>query len=182
NNFIVVRGGKGDKDRTTVLPRAIEKKLRVYLLEEVKILHQQDLEKGYGEVYLPNALERKYPKSGIQWRWQYVFPSANLSIDPFSGKVRRHHIGAKTIQNAVKKAAEKADIDKHVTVHTFRHSFATHLLMSGVNIREIQELLGHKNIETTMIYTHVLRDMSSTPGSPLDNLYASRGQKTKTKA
>ncbi len=105
-----------------------------------------------------------------RWHWQYVFPSAKLSVDPRSGKVRRHHISERTIQNIVKEAARKAKIAKHVTVHTLRHSFATHLLMNGINIREVQELLGHKNVETTMIYTHVIRDMSNVPKSPLDCL------------
>lgn len=122
-------------------------------------------------MYLPDALERKYPQAGRDWQWQYVFPAAKLSIDPRAGKIRRHHISEKVIQNTVQNAVKKAGIAKHATVHTLRHSFATHLLMDGINIREIQELLGHKNVETTMVYTHVLRDMSNAPKSPLDNLY-----------
>ncbi|MFH1678543.1 MAG: tyrosine-type recombinase/integrase, partial [Candidatus Omnitrophota bacterium] len=114
------------------------------------------------------------PNAAKQWCWQYVFPAVNLSIDPRSNKIRRHHIGAKSIQNAVREASCKAGIVKHISVHTLRPSFATHLLMSGVNIREIQELLGHKNIETTMVYTHVLRDMANVPKSPLDNLYLTK--------
>ena len=123
---------------------------------------------------MPNALSRKYPNAAKDWSWQYVFPAANLSVDPRTGKIRRHHIGEKSIQNAVRNAVRKAGIAKHVTVHTLRHSFATHLLMNGVNIREIQELLGHKNVETTMVYTHVLRDMVNVPKSPLDNLYVDK--------
>lgn len=106
-----------------------------------------------------------------EWQWQYVFPAPKLSVDPQSGKIRRHHTGEKSIQNAVRCAVREAGIAKHATVHTLRHSFATHLLMNGVNIREIQDLLGHKNVETTMVYTHVLRDMSKAPKSPLDSLY-----------
>jgi len=123
-------------------------------------------------VYLPEALERKYPNAGKEWRWQYVFPANNLSVDPRSGKVRRHHISGDTVQNVVTAAVRAAGIPKHASVHTLRHSFATHLLMAGVNIREVQELLGHKNVETTMIYTHVLRDLSHAPQSPLDVLLA----------
>ena len=114
---------------------------------------------------------RKYPNAAKEWRWQYAFPSVKLSADPRSGKIRRHHIATKSIQNSVKTAVEKAGIVKNATVHTLRHSFATHLLMNGVNIREIQDLLGHKNLETTMIYTHVVRDMTKAPKSPLDELY-----------
>lgn len=173
NNLIFVRSSKGDKDRTTVLPKFIKAKLRSHL-KEVKTLHEKDLKDGYGEVYLPDALERKYPNAARNWCWQYVFPAAKLSVDPRSGKIRRHHIGEKSIQNAVRNAVSKAGIAKHATVHTLRHSFATHLLMNGVNIREIQNLLGHKSIETTMVYTHVLREMANVPKSPLDNLYVSK--------
>lgn len=167
---ITVRSGKGDKDRTIVLPESVKDRLREHL-EKVKSVHEKDLASGYGEVYLPDALARKYPKAGKELGWQYVFPSAKLSVDPRSGKVRRHHISDKAIQSALANAVKKAGIVKHATVHTMRHTFATHLLMSGVNIREIQELLGHKSVETTMIYTHVLRDMQNVPQSPLDALY-----------
>jgi integron integrase len=169
-NAINVRGAKGDKDRTTVLPEAVKKELQAHL-KRVKALHKKDLKSGHGKVYLPDALERRYPGAGKKWYWQYVFPSLRLSVDPRSGKIRRHHMNEKTIQIAVREASMKAGISKHVTVHTLRHSFTTHLLMKGVNIREIQELLGHKNVETTMIYTHVLRGMSNAPKSPLDNLW-----------
>jgi len=167
---ITVRSGKGDKDRTTVLPEAVKDRLREHI-ERVKTLYEKDLAAGHGEVYLPDALARKYPNAGKEWGWQYVFPSARLSVDPRSGKIRRHHISETAIQSAMANAVKKAGIVKHATVHTLRHSFATHLLMKGVNLREIQELLGHKNVETTMIYTHVLRDMSNAPQSPLDILY-----------
>jgi integron integrase len=173
SNLIFVRGSKGDKDRTTILPQTLKNILKSHL-DEVKKLHDKDLAGGYGEVYLPDALGRKYPNALKEWGWQYVFPSSKLSVDPRSGKIRRHHISEKTVQNAVKEAVKKAGIVKHASVHTLRHSFATHLLMNGVNIREIQNLLGHKHLETTMIYTHVLRDMVSVPRSPLDNLYNKR--------
>jgi len=169
-DLIFVRGSKGDKDRTTVLPKTVKNMLEKHLAE-VKKLHDKDLREGYGEVYLPDALERKYPNAAKEWGWQYVFPSSKLSVDPRSGKIRRHHISEKTIQNTMKEAVQKAGIVKHASVHTLRHSFATHLLMNGVNIREIQNLLGHKHVETTMIYTHVVRDMVNVPKSPLDNLY-----------
>lgn len=169
---IFIRAAKGDKDRTTILPQFIKDGL-VEHLKEVRAVHGKDVELGYGEVYLPDALSRKYPNAAKEWRWQYVFPAGSLSVDPRSGKVRRHHIGEKTVQTSVRAAVRRAGIVKHATVHTLRHSFATHLLQKGVNIREIQELLGHKNVETTMIYTHVLRDMSNAPKSPLDSLYES---------
>jgi integron integrase len=172
-NLIFVRGSKGDKDRTTILPQAVKDILKSHL-DEVKKLHDKDLAEGYGEVYLPDALERKYLNAAKEWAWQYAFPSSKLSVDPRSGKIRRHHISEKTIQNAVKEAVKKAGIVKHASVHTLRHSFATHLLMNGVNIREIQDLLGHKHVETTMIYTHVIRDLVNIPKSPLDALYANR--------
>jgi integron integrase len=169
-NTIFVRSGKGDKDRTTILPSAVKNRLKEHL-NAVKVVHEDDLAKGYGEVYLPDALSHKYPKAGKEWAWQYVFPSMRLSVDPRSGMVGRHHISDTAIQGVIKNAIQKAGISKHASVHTLRHSFATHLLASGVNIREVQELLGHKNVATTMIYTHVIRNMSNAPLSPLDALY-----------
>jgi len=172
--LLLVRAAKGDKDRSTILPASIREVLRQHL-EEVRALHERDVAAGFGEVYLPDALARKYPRAAKEWKWQYVFPSAKLSVDPRSGKVRRHHLSEKSIQNNIAAAVRKAGIAKHATVHTLRHSFATHLLMNGVNIREIQELLGHKNVETTMIYTHVMRDMANAPTSPLDLLLRKTG-------
>jgi integrase len=133
-------------------------------------LHVKDISEGHGEVYLPEALERKYPNASKEWKWQYVFAARNLSVDPRGDKVRRHHISESAIQGALSRAVKKAGISKRASVHTLRHSFATHLLMNGVNIREIQDLLGHKSVETTMIYTHVLRGMTNAPQSPLDSL------------
>mgnify|MGYP005846627579 CR=1 FL=1 len=169
NNTLYVRSGKGDNDRTTILPETVKEGLRNHL-QTVRVLHEKDCASGYGEVYLPDALARKYPNAGKMWEWQYIFPSHQLSVDPRSGKVRRHHISDKAIQSAIGKALRVAGIEKHATVHTLRHSFATHLLMNGVNIREIQDLLGHKNVETTMVYTHILRNMAHAPKSPLDML------------
>jgi integron integrase len=174
SHSVVVRGGKGDKDRRTILPRTVVECLRAHLVK-VKVLHEKDLSLGHGEVYLPDALERKYPGAGRDWVWQYVFPARGLSVDPRSGKVRRHHLSAKAIQTAVSLAARRAGLAKHATVHTLRHSFATHLLIKGVNIREIQELLGHKHVETTMVYTHVLRGLNRAPVSPLDEMESVKG-------
>ncbi|MBL7081800.1 MAG: integron integrase [Candidatus Omnitrophica bacterium] len=176
NDLIIIRNGKGDKDRITMLPVYLKRPLQKHM-EKVRKLHEEDLAGGYGETYLPDALERKYSHAAKEWGWQYVFPARALSVDPRSGKIRRHHIHPSSIQKTVKNATRKAGIAKHASVHTLRHSFATHLLMNGVNIREIQELLGHKNIETTMVYTHVLRDMSNVPKSPLDNFYIDEGPK-----
>ncbi len=177
-NSIGVRSGKGDKDRMTVMPEAVKESLKEHLCHVMKI-HEKDIEKGYGEVHLPEALDRKYPNAAREWGWQYVFPAASLSVDPRSGKVRRHHVSPSSIQKIVAVAVRKAGIVKHASVHTLRHSFATHLLMNGVNIREVQELLGHKNVETTMIYTHVLRNMSKAPMSPLDTLLLNVEEKEK---
>ena len=171
---VYVRSGKGDKDRATLLPEAVQPGLRLHLAA-VKKLHDEDLAAGYGDVYLPDALERKFPKAGREWKWQYVFPAAKRSVDPRSGAVRRHHMSEKVLQMAVPQAVKKAGIAKHASVHTLRHSFATHLLMNGVNIREVQELLGHKNVVTTMIYTHVMRNMAGAPKSPLDLLAQAGG-------
>ena len=169
NELLFVRSGKGNKDRATLLPDQLVDELKEHL-RKVKELHERDLEKGFGAVYLPGALDKKYPSAPREFKWQYVFPAARLSVDPRSGKTRRHHVSEKVMQNALSKAVKAAEVHKHVTIHTLRHSFATHLLMSGTNIREVQELLGHKSLETTMIYTHVVKEMSNKPKSPLDML------------
>jgi len=170
SDLIFIKSGKGDKDRTTILPRHLKEELNKHI-QEVKELHEKDLVAGYGEVWLPNELDRKYPKAARAFCWQFTFPSTRLSPDYISGKIRRFYISPKTIQNIMSKAVKNAEIVKHATVHTLRHSFATHLLINGVNIREVQNLLGHKNVETTMVYTHVLINMSNVPKSPLDILY-----------
>jgi integron integrase len=167
NNQILVRDAKGMKDRVTVLPETLKKSLREYL-ERVKIVHQNDVAKGYGRVYLPYALERKYPNASLEWGWQYVFPAKGLSKDPRTGEVRRHHIHENSLQKAVKTAVRLAGITKPVNVHTFRHSFATHLLEANYDIRTVQELLGHNDVSTTMIYTHVLNRPGVSIKSPLD--------------
>ena len=178
SNLIFVRGGKGDKDRTTMLPELIKNDMQVHL-KKIKALHEEDINSGFGEVFLPESLSRKYPNAAKDWAWQYVFPSSKLSVDPRSGKIRRHHITPNAIQKIVAKAIKRAGIAKQASVHTFRHSFATHLLMNGVNIREIQELLGHKHVETTMIYTHVVRNMAKAPESPLDRIYRNSDQENR---
>ena len=166
---ILIRDAKGHKDRVTMLPVTLSAALQTHL-QKVKALHDDDLAQGFGEVYLPFALERKYPNAAREWGWQYVFPCANLSVDPRSGKTRRHHIQEQTIQRAIKQVVRDAGLVKPATPHTLRHSFATHLLESGYDIRTVQELLGHSDVATTMIYTHVLNKGGKGVNSPLDVL------------
>lgn len=165
---VIVRDGKGMKDRVTVLPKSVEPALQEQL-SVGSVIHGQDLANGFGSVYLPNALERKYPNAKYEWIWQYVFPATKISKDPRTGIERRHHIHESSLQKAVKRAAASAGLTKRVTCHTFRHSFATHLLEDGYDIRTVQELLGHKDVKTTMIYTHVLNRGGLAVRSPLDS-------------
>ena len=167
--IIYVRAGKGNKDRITLFPKSLQIELKTQL-DLVKHLHEQDLDIGHGAVYLPNALARKYKNAEKDFRWQYVFPSKKLSTDPRSGIVRRHHVLESGLQKAVKAAVNRAQITKRVSTHTFRHSFATHLLEDGVNIRVVQELMGHADVKTTEIYTHVMDKNISATVSPLDGL------------
>ncbi|MBI4743673.1 MAG: integron integrase [Actinobacteria bacterium] len=166
---LTVRSGKGAKDRVTTFPGSMVPLLENHL-EKVKILHQQDLAQGYGEVYLPYALERKYRNANKEWGWQYLFPSRELSADPRSGKVRRHHVDPSVVNKAIKVASKKLGLKKQISAHTFRHSFATHLLERGTDIRTIQALMGHKDVSTTMIYTHILQQGGHGVLSPLDDL------------
>ncbi len=166
-NQIRVRDSKGEKDRSTMLPQKMVHPLKEHLIK-VKAIHEEDLKNGFGIVYLPYAIERKYPNAKSEWKWQYVFPATKISTDPRSGVQRRHHLYDTVIQKAVKQAIRDAGITKHASCHTFRHSFATHLLESGYDIRTIQELLAHTNVETTMIYTHVINQGGKGARSPAD--------------
>jgi len=166
---IIIRDAKGMQDRVTILPEGLVKPLQEHL-ERVKRLHQKDLKKGGGSVYLPFALGRKYPGAGRGWVWQYVFPSARLARGPRDGVLRRWYMSETTLQRAVHKAARLSGINKRVSCRTFRHSFATHLLQNGYDIRTVQELLGHKDVKTTMIYTHVLNRGGLAVRSPIDML------------
>ena len=168
-NEITVRDGKGAKDRLTMLPESLKKLLQDHL-SKIKLIHEKDLTEGWGRVQMPNALDRKYPSAPADWRWQWVFPQENRWKNIKTGEQGRHHIHETILQRAVKEAVRKAGVVKHVGCHTFRHSFATHLLEAGYDIRTIQELMGHKDVATTMIYTHVLNKGGHGIRSPLDGL------------
>lgn len=166
---LIVREGKGNKDRVTLLPRSLQAPLSAHL-ERVKAMHAADLAQGQGEAPMPLALAGKYLKAGYLWAWQFVFPSTQHCSDPYTGRTVRFHVHEKTLQRAVKEAARRAGIGKPVGCHTFRHAFATHLLEAGHNIRVVQELMGHKDVATTMIYTHVMNNSLAAVRSPADVL------------
>ncbi len=169
NGYLTVRDGKGGKDRSTLLPPSLIIDLKAHL-DGVRELFEQDLEAGVANVYLPNSLDKKYPNAGKTWEWQYIFPSKNLSKDPRADVIRRHHMHESGLQKAIRAAKNKLGINKRVTSHTLRHSFATHLLEAGTNIRVVQKLLGHADVKTTEIYTHVLQQNLQAVTSPLESL------------
>ncbi len=169
NTMILVRDGKGGRDRSTLLPTSLVGNLKTHLVK-VRGVYEEDFENGHANVWLPHALAKKYPKAPSSWDWQYVFPAQNLSTDPRGGQIRRHHLNESNLQKAVRKAKDKSGISKRITCHTFRHSFATHLLESGTNIRVVQKLLGHADVKMTEIYTHVLQQNLAAVRSPLDAL------------
>jgi site-specific recombinase XerD len=166
---LTVRSGKGDKDRFTTFPATVIPFLQNHLAG-VQTLHQQDLAQGYGAVYLPYALARKYPGVATEWGWQYVFPARDVAVDPRAGVIRRHHVDPSVMNKAIKVAVRRAGLTKTISAHTFRHAFATHLLQRGTDIRTIQQLRGHADVATTMIYTHVLQQGGQGVPSPLDDL------------
>jgi integron integrase len=174
-SLVFVRAGKGDKDRSTLLAEFGRDELRAHIRDNEQ-LHRVDRAAGLAGVWMPDALDRKYPNAGRKWGWFWVFPSRTLSTDPRAGVVRRHHLSESVIQKAVNAAAVQAKIHKPVSVHTLRHCFATHLLLNGVDIRQIQEYLGHANVETTMIYTHVVKELRNPARSPLDMLQERKGR------
>jgi len=167
---ILVRSGKGNKDRVTVLPENIIEPLLLQI-EKARQLHLKDLNEGFGNVYLPFALNRKYPNAAKEWIWQYVFPSSKKSVDPRSNIIRRHHLYERGFSRAIKKAALSSGLTKRISSHTFRHCFATHMLENGYDIRTVQELLGHKDVKTTQIYTHVMKKGASGVKSPLEDIF-----------
>jgi integron integrase len=179
-NIITVRQGKGKRDRILPLPSAIKQELTLQI-EKVRETHKKDIRHGYGTVFLPNALKRKYPGAERQFKWQYLFPSHKLSKDPRSEEIRRHHIHQSMLIRHIQKAAQKARIEKKITSHSFRHSFATHLLEANKDIRTIQDLLGHKSVKTTMIYTHVAENGLAGTRSPLDCIQIPQERNTESK-